>query len=138
MVPSTTIEAGAAYPVRRRTPWGCGLPSFVPPSFVPPFEMDSRRSTARARPGPDLDSPSTRKMPLQSGEGWSLATGRGYKTAWVSPGGTAHNEMPPHIRSVLNADSPAIDATPADVEASPDGSWLLADGSTVYHMGAGW
>ena len=100
--------------------------------------MDSRSSTARARPGPDLDSPSTTKMPLQSGEGWSLATGRGYETAWVSPGGTAHNDMPPHISSVLNAHAPAADVTPADVEASPDGSWLVADGSTVYHMGGGW
>ena len=101
-------------------------------------EMDSRRSTALARPGPDLDSPSTTKLPLQSGGGWCLATGRGYETAWVSPGGTAHNDVPPHIRSVLNAHAPAADVTPADVEASPDGSWLVADGSTVYHMGGGW
>ena len=86
-------------------------------------EMDSRRSTALARPGPDLDSPSTTRLPLQSGGGWFLATGRGYETAWVSPGGTAHNDMPPHIRSVLNAHAPAADVTPAHVK--------------VYLMGAG-
>jgi len=96
-------------------------------------EMDSRRSTARARPGPDLDSPSTTKMPLQSGEGWSLATGRGYETAWVSPGGTAHNDMPPHISSVLNADAPATDAPPADVEASSDECTL----SIVWELAGG-
>ena len=99
--------------------------------------MDSRRSTARARPGPDLDSSSTTKLPLQSGGGWCLATGRGYKTAWVSPGGTAPNDVPPHIRSVLNADAPAADVTPADVEVLPDGR-LMADGTIAYNMGAGW
>ena len=53
----------------------------------------------------------------------------------MSPGGTAHNEMPPHIRSVLNADSPAIDVTPADVKVLPDGSWLMPDGTIAYNMG---